>query len=134
MEEPKDYSLPHSTMNRHLDEILFMLKIELVLSKDQILEIFINRMFLGAQSYGFPAAARNYFDKSLADLTLAETALLAGIARAPTSFFTDPKRTKNRQQVVLQRMLEAGFIDEVRYQQAVDEPLVIKRQGWSNGG
>jgi penicillin-binding protein 1A len=109
--------------NRKLYEILLSLKIEHNLSKDQILELYINQVFLGQRAYGFSAAAQIYFGKQLADLTLGEAAMLAGLPQAPTKAnpISNPIRAQQRQRYVLRRMAEAGFIDETAYRQALNE-------------
>ena len=109
------------TYNRKLYEILLSLKIEQNLGKDQILELYINQIFLGQRAYGFAAAARAYYGKTLEQLTLPEAAMLAGLPKAPSAFnpIVNPTRAAVRQQYVLRRMLEAGFIDDAQYQHAL---------------
>ncbi|MDR1462031.1 MAG: penicillin-binding protein 1A [Azoarcus sp.] len=111
--------------SRKLYEILLSLKIENNLSKDQIFELYVNQIFLGQRAYGFSAAAQIYFGKPLADLTLAESALLAGLPQAPTRInpIANPSRAQQRQRYVLRRMFESGFITEAQYKQAADAPL-----------
>ena len=113
------------TYNRKLYEILLAVKIEQNLTKDEILEVYINQIFLGHRAYGFAAAARTYFSKSLAELTLAETAMLAGLPKAPSAYnpVSNLRRATLRQQYVLRRMLEAGFIDNAAFEAARAEPL-----------
>ena len=113
------------TYNRKLYEILLALKIERNLSKDKILELYINQIFLGQRAYGFSAAARAYFGKPLESITLAEAAMLAGLPKAPSAFnpIVNPARATVRQRYVLRRMVEAGFIDNAAYQTALAEPL-----------
>ncbi|MCL2875116.1 MAG: penicillin-binding protein 1A [Betaproteobacteria bacterium] len=117
--------------NRKLYEILLALKIEHNLNKDQILELYINQVFLGQRAYGFSAAAKIYFGKPLDKLTLAETAMLAGLPQAPSiaNPITNLTQAQNRQRYVLRRMLEAGFINETQYKQALDEPVRIVSGG-----
>ena len=105
------------TYTRKLYEALLSFKIESNLSKDQILELYINQIFLGQRAYGFAAAAHAYFGKPLADLTLAEVAMLAGLPKAPSAYnpVVNPKRARLRQQYVLRRMNELGFIDNGQY-------------------
>ncbi|MCL2589874.1 MAG: penicillin-binding protein 1A [Betaproteobacteria bacterium] len=119
--------------NRKLYEILLALKIEHNLSKDQILELYINQIFLGRRAYGFSSAAQIYFGKPLDKVTLAETAMLAGLPQAPTKAnpVTNFALAQQRQRYVLRRMLEAGFITEAQYQQALNEPLRINSGGTS---
>ncbi len=117
------------TYTRKLYEALLSFKIENNLSKDQILELYINQIFLGQRAYGFAAAAHIYFGKPLADLTLAETAMLAGLPKAPSAFnpVVNPKRARIRQQYVLRRMSDLGFISDQQYEAALEQALVIKR-------
>lgn len=112
------------TYNRKLYEILLALKIERSLPKDQILELYINQIYLGQRAYGFSAAARAYYGKSLDEITLAEAAMLAGLPKAPSAYnpIANPSRATIRQQYVLRRMQEAGFIDEAAYQAALKAP------------
>jgi penicillin-binding protein 1A len=113
--------------NRKLYEILLALKIEHNLGKDQILELYVNQIFLGQRAYGFSAAAQIYFGKPLDKLTLAETAVLAGLPQAPTKAnpVSNLALAQQRQRYVLRRMLEAGFITEAQHKQALSEPLRI---------
>lgn len=115
------------TYNRKLYEILLAIKIEQNLTKDEILEVYINQIFLGQRAYGFSAAARTYFNKTLAELTLAETAMLAGLPKAPSAYnpVSNLRRATLRQQYVLRRMLEAGFIDGTAFETARAEPLQL---------
>src|SRR5205814_2138943 len=113
------------TFARKLSEVLLAFKIEANLSKDQILELYINQIFLGQRAYGFASAANVYFGKSLAELTPAEAAVLAGLPQAPSrqNPFVNPKRAKERQQYVLRRMLDIGWLSADQYKKAVAEPL-----------
>jgi penicillin-binding protein 1A len=115
------------TYNRKLYEILLSIKIERNLTKDQILEIYVNQIFLGQRAYGFAAAARTYFGKTLDELTLAESAMLAGLPKAPSAFnpVSNLRRATLRQHYVLRRMLEAGFIDQAAFETARNEPLKL---------
>ncbi|MDR1228024.1 MAG: transglycosylase domain-containing protein, partial [Azoarcus sp.] len=110
---------------RKLNEILLSLKIEHHLSKDQILELYINQIFLGQRAYGFAVAAETYFGKPLADITLAEAAMLAGLPKGPSILnpIVNPAGAQRRQRYVLRRMREIDIIDEAAYRQALDEPL-----------
>ncbi|HRP22537.1 penicillin-binding protein 1A [Thauera sp.] len=109
------------TYNRKLYEILLALKIEQNLSKDQILELYVNQIFLGQRAYGFAVAARAYYGKTLDELTLPEAAMLAGLPKAPSAFnpIVNPARAAVRQQYVLRRMLEVGYIDSAQYEDAL---------------
>ena len=118
------------TYVRKLYEALLSFKIEHNLSKDQILELYINQIYLGQRAYGFGAAAQIYYGKSLKDITVAEAAMLAGLPKAPSAFnpVVNPKRARLRQQYVLRRMRELGFIDEAKQEEALKQALVIKRE------
>ncbi|MDO9600018.1 MAG: penicillin-binding protein 1A [Azoarcus sp.] len=124
------------TYNRKLYEILLALKIERNLGKDQILELYINQIFLGQRAYGFSAASRAYFGKPLTEITLAEAAMLAGLPKAPSAYnpIVNPARATLRQQYVLRRMVEAGFIDDGAYRQAVAEPMRTRTASAARNG
>ncbi|MBL8397630.1 MAG: penicillin-binding protein 1A [Candidatus Accumulibacter sp.] len=117
------------TYTRKLYEVLLSFKIENNLSKDQILELYINQIYLGQHAYGFAAASHTYFGKPLAELSLAEIAMLAGLPKAPSANnpVVNPKRARVRQQYVLHRMLELGYVTQREYDLALEQPLVIKR-------
>ncbi|WP_371323658.1 penicillin-binding protein 1A [Dechloromonas sp. ZY10] len=117
------------TYSRKLYEILLSFKIESNLGKDQILELYINQIFLGQRAYGFAAAAQIYFGKPLKDISIAEAAMLAGLPKAPSAYnpIVNPKRARLRQQYVLRRMHELGHINDSQYEAALKEPLVLKR-------
>ncbi len=117
------------TLTRKFNEMLLAFKIEHSFSKDQILELYVNQIYLGQRAYGFAAAAQIYFGKTLDQLTIAEMAMLAGLPKAPSSFnpVVNPKRAKLRQQYVLRRMRELDFISDEEWQAADEQPLVIKR-------
>ena len=116
------------SLKRKLNEAMLAIKIEHSLPKDKILELYINQIYLGQRAYGFAAASQVYYGKPLDKLNLAETALLAGLPKAPTSYnpFTHPKRAIKRQHEVLRDMYRGGFIDEATYQAALKEPLRFK--------
>ena len=116
------------SLKRKLNEAMLAIKIEHSLPKDKILELYINQIYLGQRAYGFAAASQVYYGKPLDKLNLAESALLAGLPKAPTSYnpFTHPKRAINRQREVLRDMRRGGFIDESTYQAALKEPLRFK--------
>jgi penicillin-binding protein 1A len=113
---------------RKLNEIMLTWQIEDRLTKDQILELYMNQIYLGERSYGFSAAARVYFGKPLKDLTIAETALLAGLPQSPAAAnpLVNPKRAKQRRQNVLQRMHDLGFITAAQYEQAKKEDIHLR--------
>ena len=114
-------------LSRKLNEIVLAYKIEDALTKDQILELYMNQIYLGQRSYGFASAARSYFGKKLGDLTIAETAMLAGLPQNPARHnpAVNPKRAKLRQEQVLRRLRDLGDIDEAQYAKAVAEPLRV---------
>ncbi|MDR2788568.1 MAG: transglycosylase domain-containing protein, partial [Candidatus Accumulibacter sp.] len=118
------------TYSRKFYEALLAFKIEHSLSKDQIFELYINQIYLGQRAYGFAIAAQVYFGKSLKELSVAETAMLAGLPKAPSAFnpVVNPKRARLRQQYVLRRMRQLGFIDAAQYEAALEQALVIKRE------
>lgn len=117
------------TYTRKLYEALLSFKIENNLSKDQILELYINQIYLGQRAYGFAAAAQIYFGKPLGEISVAEAAMLAGLPKAPSAYnpVVNPKRARLRQQYVLRRMHELGFINNEQYEAANKEVLVVKR-------
>jgi penicillin-binding protein 1A len=117
------------TLTRKFTEIALAYKIEDSLTKDQILELYMNQIYLGQRSYGFSSAARSYFGKTLDQLTLAETAMLAGLPQNParTNPVSNPKRAQARQHAILKRLLELGEIDDAQYRRALAEPLRVKR-------
>lgn len=116
------------TIITKINEAMLALKIEHTLNKDEILELYINQIYLGQRAYGFAAAAQVYYGKPLEKLNLAETALLAGLPKAPSGYnpFVNPKRAITRQQEVLRDMYRFGFIKEPVYQAALKQPLRFK--------
>ncbi len=119
------------TYTRKIYEMLLAYRIERALTKDQILEVYMNQIYLGQRAYGFASAARVYFGKDLKDISLAEAAMLAGLPKAPSAYnpVVNPKRAKVRQEYILQRMLELNFITREQYDAAVAQPLVVKGAG-----
>ncbi|WP_374340932.1 PBP1A family penicillin-binding protein [Methyloversatilis sp.] len=117
------------TLRRKVYEALMAFKIENSLTKDQILQLYINQIYLGQRAYGFAAASRAYFGKNLKDISVAEAAMLAGLPKAPSKYnpVVNPKRAALRQAYVLRRMHELGYIDEATRMQSVAEPLSIRR-------
>jgi penicillin-binding protein 1A len=118
------------TLTRKFSEALLAFKIEHNLSKDKILELYINQIYLGQRSYGFAAAAQTYFGKSLQELDIAEAAMLAGLPKAPSSFnpVVNPKRAKTRQLYVLGRLHRLNHISSQELRQLEKQPIPIKRQ------
>jgi penicillin-binding protein 1A len=113
---------------RKIYEILVAFKIEQALSKEQILEIYLNQIYLGQRAYGFASAAQVYFGKPLAKISAAEAAMLAGLPKAPSAYnpVVNPKRAKIRQQYILGRMRVLGYLTEEQFQAAVAENLVLQ--------
>lgn len=118
------------TFSRKFNEALLAFKIEHNLSKDQILQLYINQIYLGQRAYGFAAAAQTYFGKSLAGLNLSEQAMLAGLPKAPSSYnpVANPTRAKSRQEYVLRRMRSLGFISDEDFRSAVAAPVQSRRE------
>ena len=118
------------TFSRKLSEAMLAMKIEHNLSKDKILELYINQIYLGQRAYGFEAAARTYFGKPMKELSLAEFAMLAGLPKAPSRYnpVVNFPRAKARQEYVLRRMRTLNFIDQPTWQAAVKQKLVIRQQ------
>ncbi|MBU0594474.1 MAG: penicillin-binding protein 1A [Gammaproteobacteria bacterium] len=116
------------TLTRKVSEVMLAMKIEHNLSKDQILELYINQIYLGQRAYGFAAASQLYFGKPLAKLSIAESAMLAGLPKAPSRYnpVVNPKRAKIRQQYVLKRMHNLHYIKDDEYQAALQQPLHIR--------
>lgn len=113
---------------KFLYEIPLALKIERNLSKDQILEVYMNQIYLGQRAYGFASAAQIYYGKPLKDISIAEAAMLAGLPKAPSAYnpVVNPKRAYSRQQYILLRMRSLGYISDEEYLAARREPLKIK--------
>src|SRR5689334_719761 len=116
------------TVTRKFNEMLLAFKIEASLTKDEILQLYVNQIYLCLRAYGFAAAAQIYFGKPLDKLTLAEYAVLAGLPKAPSSFnpIANPKRAHLRQQYVLRRMRDLGMITDGEYAEAERHPIVVK--------
>jgi penicillin-binding protein 1A len=116
------------TVSRKLREVLLAWKIEASLPKDEILELYVNQIFLGQRAYGFAAASQTYFGKPLADVTVAEAAMLAGLPKAPSAYnpVTNPRRAKSRQMYVLRRMHELRYIDDDQFREAQNAPLTAR--------
>ena len=122
------YLSSEKTYTRKIYEILLTFKLEHMLTKDQILEIYMNQIFLGNRAYGFAAAAEAYFDKSLKDLSIAEAAMLAGLPNAPSAYnpINNPKRARSRQLHIIERMEENGFITAEQAATAKKQELKVK--------
>ena len=127
------YLSSEKTFTRKIYEILLTFKLEHLLTKDQILEIYMNQIFLGNRAYGFAAASEAYFGKPLQSISIAEAAMLAGLPKAPSAYnpITNPKRARSRQLYIIERMEEHGFITEQEAIEAKKEELKI-RSGFTN--
>jgi penicillin-binding protein 1A len=127
------YLSSEKTFTRKLYEVLLTFKLEHLLSKDQILEIYMNQIFLGNRAYGFAAAADTYFGKPLKDITIAEAAMLAGLPKSPSGNnpISNPARARSRQLYIIDRMQENGFITAEESEKAKKQELKI-RSGTDN--
>jgi penicillin-binding protein 1A len=121
---------PEKSYTRKIFEILIALRIEQSLTKEQILEIYLNQIYLGQRAYGFAAAAQAYYGKTLAQLTPAEAAMLAGLPKAPSLYnpVVNPKRATIRQQYVLNRMRTLGFLTEQEHLAAIKEEPPLRQE------
>ncbi|CDZ78647.1 Penicillin-binding protein 1A [Legionella massiliensis] len=119
------------TFLRKFNEILLAIKIDRELSKEKILELYLNKIYLGNRAYGVGAAAMVYYGKNLKDLNLAELAMIAGLPQAPSTQnpITNPKAAEKRRNHVLERLLEEKFITEQEYQEAINQPITAKYHG-----
>ncbi|MDE2368382.1 MAG: penicillin-binding protein 1A [Burkholderiales bacterium] len=124
------YLSTEKTFTRKIYEILLAMKIESALSKDQILEVYMNQIYLGQRANGFAAAAEVYFGKQLKDITVAEAAMLAGLPKAPSAYnpIANPTRATARQRYVLNRMFDNGFITEGQHDEALQATLHYRSQ------
>ncbi len=122
------YLSSEKTFTRKIYEILLTFKLEHMLTKDQILEIYMNQIFLGNRAYGFAAACETYFGKPLKDITIAEAAMLAGLPKAPSAYnpISNPKRARSRQLYIIERMLDNGFISAQEAEAAKKQELKIR--------
>ena len=122
------YLSTEKTYTRKIYEILLTFKLEHLLTKDQILEIYMNQIFLGNRAYGFASAAETYFGKPLKDISIAEAAMLAGLPKAPSAYnpISNPKRARSRQLYIIERMEENNFITAKQALEAKAEPLRIR--------
>ena len=119
------------TYIRKLNEILLALKIEREFSKEEILELYVNKIFLGQRAYGVGAAAQVYYGRTVTELTLPQLAMIAGLPKAPSRFnpIADPEQAVVRRNYVLRRMLELGWIDQTEHDAARDAPVTAKVHG-----
>jgi len=131
------YLSSEKTYTRKFYELLLTFKIEATLTKDQILDLYMNQIYLGHRAYGFAAASRTYFGKQLGDITPAEAAMLAGIPKAPSRFnpIANFQRAKTRQLYVLGRMHNLGYLTDEEYEKAKNQEIEIKSApGTPSGG
>jgi len=116
------------TYTRKLNEILLSFKIEAELSKEAILELYLNKIYLGHRAYGFAAAAQVYYGRPLEALSLAEIAMIAGLPKAPSAYnpVSNPRRALLRRDYVLRRMLEVGYLDQASFNEAINSPDIAR--------
>ncbi|WP_110666876.1 penicillin-binding protein 1A [Salinicola halophilus] len=130
MQVARNYLLTlDQTFTRKIREILLALQMEQILDKDQILELYVNKIYLGHRSYGVAAAANTYYGKPLSELTLPQFAMIAGLPKAPSNFnpLANPERALIRRNWILYRMRELGSIDQASYDEAVKAPITASR-------
>lgn len=130
MQVARNYFLsPEKTYTRKLKEVLLAFKLERELTKNEILELYINKIFLGHRAYGFAAAAQIYYGKTLDELALAEMAMLAGLPKAPSrdNPLTNPASAMDRRNYVLDHMYKLDYIDEDAYTSVLEKPLAASR-------
>jgi len=128
------YLSTEKSYTRKIYEILLTFKLEQMLTKNEILEIYMNQIFLGNRAYGFAVASETYFGKPLKDISIAEAAMLAGLPKAPSSFnpIANPTRARTRQLYIIERMEQNGFITAAQAKAAKAEQLTIKT-GYDTG-
>jgi len=132
MQVARNYFLSlERTFLRKFNEILLAIEIERALSKEEIFELYVNRVFLGHRAYGFEAAAQTYYGRPLSELTLAEQAMLAGIPKAPSrnNPLSNPEAGKVRRNWILGRMLSLGYISEEQRSSAAAQPVTASYHG-----
>lgn len=137
MQVAKNYYLsPERTLKRKLTEVFLARKIEQNLSKEEILSLYVNKIFLGKNAYGIAAAAKIYYDKSLDQLSVAQMAMIAGLPKAPSKYnpVVNPERALERRNWILGRMLQLGYLKQAEYEKAVAEPINLSMpdRGLSN--
>jgi penicillin-binding protein 1A len=132
MQVAKNYFLTSERVfSRKMNEILLALQIERNLSKQEILELYVNKIYLGNRAYGIEAAAHVYYGRSISELPLAELAMIAGLPKAPSAFnpIANPRRAQIRRDWILQRMLGLGYIDQAAFEEAVATPNTARNHG-----
>lgn len=132
MQVAKNYFLTSErSFSRKINEILLALQIERELSKNEILELYVNKIYLGNRAYGIEAASQVYYGKSISELSVAQLAMIAGLPKAPSAFnpLVNPARSKERRDWILGRMYKLGSLDETSYRQALAEPETARYHG-----
>lgn len=132
MQVAKNYFLTSDRVfSRKINEILLALQIERNLTKQEIFELYINKIYLGNRAYGIEAAAQVYYGKTISELPLADLAMIAGLPKAPSRFnpIANPERAKIRRDWILQRMLTLGHIDQTAYEEAIATPNTARNHG-----
>jgi len=130
MQVAKNYFLTRErTFSRKFNEILLALQIEQELSKKEILELYVNKIYLGSRAYGIQAAAHVYYGKNINELSLDQLAMIAGLPKAPSRYnpLVNPERAMTRRNWILQRMLKLGFIDQSSHDEAAGQPISATR-------
>ncbi len=126
MQVAKNYYLsPERTLKRKLTEVFLARKIEQNLTKEEILTLYVNKIFLGKNAYGIAAAAKIYYNKSLDELSIAQMAMIAGLPKAPSKYnpVVNPERALERRNWILGRMLQLGYINQSQYEKGIAEPI-----------
>ena len=132
MQVAKNYFLTSErSFSRKINEILLALQIERELSKNEILELYVNKIYLGNRAYGIEAASQVYYGKPIAELNIAQLAMIAGLPKAPSAFnpLVNPSRSKERRDWILGRMYRLGSLDDLAYRQALAEPETARYHG-----
>ena len=131
MQVARNFFLNRKTFLRKFNEIMLAIKIDRELSKEKILELYLNKIYLGNRAYGVGAAAKIYYGKTLKELDLAQLAMLAGLPQAPSTQnpIANPLAAKKRRDHVLERLLEEKYITQQEYQDAINEPITAKYYG-----
>ncbi len=129
------YLTPEKTYTRKIKEILLAIRLEQVLDKEEILSLYLNKIFLGHRAYGFGAASEVYYGTTLDQLSLAQIAMLAGLPKAPSSYnpLRNPERATIRRNYVLKRMKSLEWITESAYSDAVDAPVTAEKHARETG-
>ena len=127
---------PERTYTRKIRELILAIKMEFVLTKEQILEMYLNQIYFGHGAYGVGAASLTYFDKELSEISLAEAAFLAGLPKAPNTYspYRNPQLAKKRQEHVLSRMVQAEFIPRSQANEVANSDVPFKRRSFETIG